>query len=99
MNKFNDWDDILVLSRDIKEDDNLAIVMSRSKKESYHMKMEKIPEYLDKYFKENNYMLIYPVQDVKTEDGLYKFNNASLQYPIESFEDFTRSITGLLRKR
>ncbi|MEI7694564.1 MAG: cation:proton antiporter [Chlorobium sp.] len=59
---FREWDDFLVLSSEIKNDDNLIVVMSRKHHHSYHAKMEKIPLYLNKYFKKNSFILIYPVQ-------------------------------------
>jgi Kef-type K+ transport system membrane component KefB len=65
---FKDWDDFLVLSREIKNDDNLIIVMSRKGHLSYHSKMAKIPSYLNRYFQNNSFILIYPVQTGIAED-------------------------------
>ena len=65
---FKEWDDFLVLSREIKHDDNLIIVMSRKNHPSYHSKMARIPAYLNRYFQKNSYILIYPVQTGITED-------------------------------
>ena len=65
---FREWDDFLVLSREIKHDDNLIIVMSRKNHPSYHSKMARIPAYLNRYFQKNSYILIYPVQTGITED-------------------------------
>ncbi len=59
---FEDWNDFLIISRDIKTDDNLIIVLSRVNKPSYNDNMAKIPQYLDKYFKSNSFILIYPMQ-------------------------------------
>ncbi|MEI6847480.1 MAG: cation:proton antiporter [Chlorobiaceae bacterium] len=63
-----DWDDFLVLSREIKHDDNLIVVMSRKNHLSYHSKMAKMPTYLDKYFQKNSFILVYPVQAVIPDD-------------------------------
>jgi len=63
-----EWDDFLVLSREIKHDDNLIIVMSRKNHPSYHTKMARIPAYLNRYFQKNSYILIYPVQTGIPED-------------------------------
>ncbi|MEI8033091.1 MAG: cation:proton antiporter [Chlorobiaceae bacterium] len=65
---FRDWDDFLVLSREIRKDDNLIIVMSRKNQLSYQSKMAKIPAYLNRYFQNNSFILIYPVQAVISED-------------------------------
>ena len=65
---FKEWDDFLVLSREIKHDDNLIIVMSRKNYPSYHNKMARIPAYLNRYFQKNSYILIYPVQTGIADD-------------------------------
>ena len=63
-----DWDDFLMVSREIKIDDNLIVVMSRKNHLSYHGKMAKMPTYLNKYFQKNSFILIYPVQTCIVED-------------------------------
>ncbi|NTW68740.1 MAG: cation:proton antiporter [Chlorobiaceae bacterium] len=65
---FIDWNDFLVLSREIKNDDNLIVVMSRKNHLSYHSKMARIPLYLNRYFRKNSFILIYPVQSGSGED-------------------------------
>ncbi|MCK7535005.1 MAG: hypothetical protein MZV63_30440 [Marinilabiliales bacterium] len=57
---FTDWEDFLVLSRDIRDDDNLIIVMSRENKPSYHPNMSKVSHYLNSYFKANSFILLFP---------------------------------------
>lgn len=59
---FDDWDDLLIISRDMRPDDSLNIVMSRREMVSYQPSMKKIPHYMDKYFAAYNFMLIYPMQ-------------------------------------
>ncbi|MDO8898445.1 MAG: cation:proton antiporter, partial [Bacteroidales bacterium] len=40
---FDDWNDFLIISRDIKKDDNIFIVLSRTHKPSFHENMKNIP--------------------------------------------------------
>jgi Kef-type K+ transport system membrane component KefB len=61
---FKEWDNFLVLSSEIKNNDNLIVVMSRKHHHSYHARMAKIPLYLNKYFQKNSFILIYPVQNI-----------------------------------
>ncbi|MFR7875819.1 MAG: universal stress protein [Butyricimonas paravirosa] len=61
-NEFNNWDDFLIISRDIKENDALMIVMSRRNYPSYLKNMTMIPTYLNKYFCKNSCILVYPMQ-------------------------------------
>lgn len=60
--EFTDWEDFLVVLRDIKQDDNLWIVFSRRNYISYHPSMNRIPGYLNKYFIQNSFVLVYPLQ-------------------------------------
>jgi Kef-type K+ transport system membrane component KefB len=60
---FNDWNDFLILARDLQPDDNLIVLMSRPNQVSYSDKMTLISHYLNKYFREFNFLIIYPLQN------------------------------------
>ena len=60
--EFNDWDDFLIVFRDIKPDDTMWIILSRKEGLSYAPAMARIPKYLNKYFQANSFVLAYPVQ-------------------------------------
>ncbi len=101
-NIFSNWDDFLILSRDIHMDDNLIIVMSRKHQLSYNKNMERIPDYLNKYFKDNNFILIYPMQLGMTMSGEFDMNNPNFLEPImENFErldELGKTVIKLFRK-
>lgn len=61
-NEFVNWDDFLILSRDIERNDNLIFILSRKDGLSYHQYMNKLPDFLNSYFSENSFILIYPIQ-------------------------------------
>ena len=65
---FDDWDDFLIISREIKSDDTLWVVMSRRERLSYHANMSRIPNYLNKYFQSNSFVLVYPIQAGETNN-------------------------------
>ena len=65
---FDDWDDFLIMSREIKSDDTLWVVMSRRERLSYHANMSRIPHYLNKYFQSNSFVLVYPIQAGETNN-------------------------------
>lgn len=60
--EFSDWDDFLIVFRDVHKDDAMWIVMSRHKGISFNPNMNRIPTYLNKYFQQNSFVLIYPLQ-------------------------------------
>lgn len=60
--EFSDWDDFLIVFRDVHKDDNLWIIMSRHTGLSFNPSMNRVPGYLNKYFQNNSFILVYPLQ-------------------------------------
>jgi len=59
---FSDWDDFLIVFRDVKANDSMWVIFSRKEGLSYDPVMPRIPGYLNKYFQGNSFVLIYPIQ-------------------------------------
>jgi Kef-type K+ transport system membrane component KefB/nucleotide-binding universal stress UspA family protein len=97
--EFSDWDNFLILSRDIKVDDNLILVLSRKDRPSFHNYMTKIPSYLNKYFKENNYILVYPIQTGVMDLPEVNLKNPSFLEPIEKLDEIGKTIAKLFRRK
>ena len=74
---FSEWEDILIISRYIKEDDLLVMVTSRKGSVSYENVLENIPSKLEKHFEQNSKILIYPRQQ-------------DYSHLSENYEDITR---------
>ncbi|MDT0687154.1 cation:proton antiporter [Autumnicola psychrophila] len=62
--EFNDWSRFEDISKGVGKDDNLIIVLSRRNKISYQQKMVETSSYLNNQFKNNSFILIYPMQEV-----------------------------------
>ena len=60
--EFSDWEDFLIVFRDVHKDDNLWIVMRRHNGIYFNPSMNRIPGYLNKYFQQNSFILVYPLQ-------------------------------------
>ena len=56
------FDDFILLTRDISEDDMLVVVGARKGSISYGSDLESMPGYLGKYCTRNNLLVIYPRQ-------------------------------------
>jgi Kef-type K+ transport system membrane component KefB/nucleotide-binding universal stress UspA family protein len=99
---FTEWDDFLIISRELKENDALLIVMSRKESISYHSSMTKIPKYLNKYFNNVNYALIYPMQQGYTEKDSIDYKNVSmidpLLYNLEKLDDLGKTLYRMFKK-
>lgn len=67
--EFDDWNDFLIVFRDVKSNDCMWVFLSRKDGVSYHPVMPKIPGYLNKYFRQNNFILVYPEQGNPMENG------------------------------
>ena len=96
---FDDWNDFLNISRDIRTDDNLLIVLSRANKPSYDVNMSNIPTFLNKYFKRNSFILIYPMQQGVVDNEEIDLNNPSLIEPIEKLDEIGKNIMKLFRQK
>ncbi len=93
---FEDWDDFLIISRDVKSDDNLLIILSKINQVSYHPNMINLPSYLNRYFQNNSFIIVYPVQHVAYEIDP---NNPSLVEPFERLDEIGKNIIRLFRRK
>lgn len=92
-------DDFLMISRNIRNDDNIIVVLSRIHKPSYNENMAKIPDYLSTYFPDNSCILIYPMQLGVNDFGIINLNNPSLNTPIYTVENFGKVVTRLFKPK
>ena len=68
---FGNWEDFLIVSRDVRADDALWIWMSRKDGVSYESSMARVSRYLNQYFRGNNFVLVYPLQAGTDEGSRY----------------------------
>jgi Kef-type K+ transport system membrane component KefB len=61
-NVFTNWEDFLILSRELKQNDLFVIVSSRKGHISYNINQERLPYYLSRYFIQNSFIILYPKQ-------------------------------------
>jgi len=100
-NLFSDWDQILSLSREIRKNDNMIIVMSRRMHPSYQDYMSRMPSYLNKFSTKNSFILLFPMQlGVSDYDALNRRNPSFEPFlkPVESIDKFRRSFTKTFKK-
>lgn len=56
------YDDFILLSSDVSDDDLLVVVAARKGSISYNSDLEALPGFLSRYFSRHNLMVIYPKQ-------------------------------------
>ncbi len=56
------WDDFILLSGEVKEEDILTVIAARKGSLSYSSDLENMPGFLAKHFSRHNLMIVYPKQ-------------------------------------
>ncbi|MDR2413470.1 MAG: cation:proton antiporter [Odoribacteraceae bacterium] len=93
--ELSNWDDFLIVSREIQGDDGLIVVMSRRNFPSYARGMALLPSHVNKYFDRNNCLLVYPVQAGVGDDGASTFHRLE---GLDSLDEIGKVIRGLFHK-
>ena len=73
-NRFTNWDDFLIFTRELKSNDLFVIVSSRKGHHSYSTQLDKLPYYLSNYFSDHSFIMLYPNQldlGLKMDDVQY----------------------------
>lgn len=63
----NDWEDVLQIAKQIREDDMLVMVQSRHSTPSYNPLFSQVPRMLKEFFGEYSTLLLYPEQRTHAE--------------------------------
>lgn len=96
--RFTDWEDFLVLSRNIHDDDLIVLASARKGATSYMRTLETVPSKLEKYFSNNSKIIIYP-QEYDT-DVMERFNDVSgepLNLGIEAVQKIGKGIGSIFK--
>jgi Kef-type K+ transport system membrane component KefB/nucleotide-binding universal stress UspA family protein len=97
-NHFDNWDDFLILSRDIKNDDLFVLISARKGAVSYLPILDSLPVKIEKYFEANDSIIIFPLQ-VDHSTGQYEdFSGESLNKGIETIQKLGKRIGSVLKK-
>lgn len=96
---FPDWGELENLQIVLKPDDNLIIVLSRRGEESYHPKMEQVPDLINTWLKNHSFILIYPNQPKYGGLDAMDMLHGSLIGPIDRFEYIGKMITRIFKRK
>jgi hypothetical protein len=61
--------------------------------------MTRIPNYLNKHFQQNSFILIYPIQIGIADNENKDLMNASILEPIEKLDEIGKTIAKLFKRR
>ena len=96
---FPTWEELGNLNILLKPDDNLIMVLSRRGEESYHPKLEQVPQLVNSWLKNHSFILIYPNQPKSVGMPLMDMLHGSLIGPIERLDWIGRTLAQLLRRK
>ncbi len=97
---FTDWEDFLVLSRHIHEDDLLVLVSARKGATSYLSILDNLPVKLEKHFAVNSKLVIYPQQFTDGNISEYDdFSSEPLNKGIEAIQKIGKGIGSVFKSK
>jgi len=94
---FNQWNDFLILARDVRVDDLFILVSSRRGATSYSSLLDTLPTKLEKHFPVNGRIVIYP-HLLGPSYGDEDFSAEPLTAGIETLQKIRRGIGKIFKK-
>jgi Kef-type K+ transport system membrane component KefB len=96
--EFAEWDDFLVLSRDVGSNDLLVVVSARKGTLSYQPALDKVPNQLGKYFQQNSFAIIFPEWKGYAENNSILQVDATMPSPIQENLERIEKVGKLVKK-
>ena len=72
-NELDDWEDVLVMAKEAKENDLIVMISSRKGTASYNPLFEQNAFMLERFFKQYSYLVVYPEQGVDSESSIIQY--------------------------
>jgi Kef-type K+ transport system membrane component KefB/nucleotide-binding universal stress UspA family protein len=97
--EFTDWEDFLIVARDVKEIDLLVVMSARKGSVSYSTLLDNVPTKMEKHFPTNK-ILMYPQQfgNNKLYDNYLDMNAEPISKGIKTFNKIKKGIFEQLGK-
>ncbi|MFI3333029.1 MAG: cation:proton antiporter [Rikenellaceae bacterium] len=97
--EFDSYKDILIITKELKSNDGIIFIMSKRLNPSYHESMESIPRYIDSYFSDINFVLIYPYQHGVSSGVVHDASNPAAVGAVSRIEDLVEGVIGMIIRR
>jgi len=95
---FVDWEDFLILSRNIHNDDVIVTVSARKGASSYNPHFVMMPEKLSKHFSNNSFIVIFPQRFSDYSIENYDISTEALSVGIDIVQKIGKEIGSIFRK-
>ncbi|HRN94035.1 MAG: cation:proton antiporter [Chitinophagales bacterium] len=96
-----EWEDFLIISKDIQKDDLIVLASARKGSTSYISQLENMPSKLAKHFTTNNRIIVYPHQNLDVVE-IERFSDISgepLSKGIEAVQKIGKGIGSIFKKK
>ncbi len=97
-NVFTEWEDFLVISRYINEDDLFVLISARKNAASYINYLDNIPNKIEKHFSKNNKIIVYPSQYNMVFERNEDISSVPLVKGIQAIESIGKGIGNIFKK-
>lgn len=77
-NLINSWDEFAEVSKEMKNDDSLVVILSRKNQISYHKAMASLPFLANNMADKHNLLLVFPIQSIYDQEAKIDLTNSSL---------------------
>lgn len=98
-NIFTEWEDFLVLSKHINDDDLIVLISARKNSASHLTYLDNLPNKIEKHFTNNNKIIVYPQQYSTFYEQAENISTVPLQKGIEAFESIGKGISKIFHKK
>ena len=97
---FSDWDDFLIISKDIQPSDLIILNSARRGSISYENTLDKAPGKFEKYFPKNSLIVMYPEanQGMPNMESYEDFSTATMNKGVETIENISKGIGSIFKK-
>jgi Kef-type K+ transport system membrane component KefB len=98
---FEDWDNFVSFTRFVKPEDLFVVVSARNGSVSYMGVQDHLHYKLDKYFEQNNKIIIFPKQEgmITGDDNYEEINLSPLNRSLDAFELLGKGIKDFFNKK
>ena len=99
---FTNWDDFLLFSREVKQDDLFTVIMSRRLHRSYQSAMMRVPGLIEQYFKSNSVLLIFPIQGISSNLNDSGFRDLNMMPSVTEnllrLDEIGKTVLGIFKR-
>ncbi len=100
--EMEDWEDFLIVGRELRADDLLVVISARRASLSYDPLFERLPRLLYRYFRDNGHLVVFPEQMGEEYHGQADLNpsmSEALEVGVKQLDSAGRFVKKVFRSK